>query len=302
MASSTPISKTGLNDDNVIFAANESEVERLDKQHKVVYAAMPQLVLAPIDLSKGGYHVLDQATGSGAYFDSNIIAVLTITGSWIRDVRQAAGDAQNTWVGTDIEDSYFPKDRPSDTSYHHQSMTEPWPVEWQGTFDLVHSRMALPGIGLHPLEEVVKNLVRLVKPGGWIQLVEMDWSGWEAGPTLGLFHDAMKQLVGMVTNGQGVDLRQRVTAIVEDAGLANLQHNIVSVPLGARAKENIKDLSLQSMFATATFARDTLKKLPPIDIAGDELESLPDKLVEELRGNGGEFKFFALWAQKPVTA
>lgn len=65
MTSSTSISKTGLNDDNVIFAANESEVERLDKQHKVVFAAMPQLVLAPIDLSRGGYRVLDQATGSG---------------------------------------------------------------------------------------------------------------------------------------------------------------------------------------------------------------------------------------------
>lgn len=65
MASSTSISKTGLNDDNVIFAANESEVERLDKQHRVVYAAMPQLVLAPIDLSKGSFRVLDQATASG---------------------------------------------------------------------------------------------------------------------------------------------------------------------------------------------------------------------------------------------
>jgi hypothetical protein len=65
MASSTSISKTGLNDDNVIFAANESEVERLDKQHRVVYAAMPQLVLAPIDLSKGRFRVLDQATASG---------------------------------------------------------------------------------------------------------------------------------------------------------------------------------------------------------------------------------------------
>jgi hypothetical protein len=68
MTSSTTISKTGLNDDNVIFAANESEVERLDKQHKVIYAAMPQLVLAPIDLVKGGYRILDQATGSGTYF------------------------------------------------------------------------------------------------------------------------------------------------------------------------------------------------------------------------------------------
>lgn len=66
MAFSNAISSYGLNDDNVIFAANESEVERLEKQHQVIYAAMPQLVLAPLDLSTGGFRVLDQATGSGA--------------------------------------------------------------------------------------------------------------------------------------------------------------------------------------------------------------------------------------------
>lgn len=65
MTSSTILSKTGLNDDNVIFAANESEVQRLDKQHRVIRAAMPQLVLAPVDLTSGGKRILDQATGSG---------------------------------------------------------------------------------------------------------------------------------------------------------------------------------------------------------------------------------------------
>jgi hypothetical protein len=60
-------SKTGKNDDNVIFGASQQEVERLDIQHKTIYAAMPKLVQAPIDLSKGGQRILDQATGSGAH-------------------------------------------------------------------------------------------------------------------------------------------------------------------------------------------------------------------------------------------
>ena len=72
--------------------------------------------------------------------------MLTKRGIWLRDVRQAAGGASNTWIGTDIEDSYFPKETTNDTPYHHQSMTESWPLQWQETFDLVHSRMALPGV------------------------------------------------------------------------------------------------------------------------------------------------------------
>ena len=52
--------------------------------------------------------------------------LIPLPGIWIRDVRAVTGGAQNTWVGTDIEDSYFPIDKPADTSYYHQSMTEPW--------------------------------------------------------------------------------------------------------------------------------------------------------------------------------
>ncbi|CAN9476254.1 unnamed protein product [Alternaria alternata] len=282
MPSSTSISKTGLNDDNVIFAANENEVQRLDKQHKAVYTAMPQLVLAPIDLAEGGYRVLDQATGSGI---------------WLRDVRQGTGGASNTWIGTDIEDSYFPKETPNNTSYHHQSMTEPWPRQWQGTFDLVHSRMALPGVGLSSLEDAVMNLVKLLKPGGWIQLVEMQWQDWDAGPVLQEFEKAMQQLVSMVTNGQGVDMREGLTALVEEAGLTKVQHAIIDVPVGVKAKEDLRELSLQSMFATASFATATLKKLRPAELEAD-IDSLPARLMEELRKTGGSYKLFAVWAQK----
>ncbi|CAN9376828.1 unnamed protein product [Alternaria alternata] len=272
MPSSTSISKTGLNDDNVIFAANENEVQRLDKQHKAVYTAMPQLVLAPIDLAEGGYRVLDQATGSGSYLRAEELFKAN-------------------------EESYFPKETPNNTSYHHQSMTEPWPLQWQGTFDLVHSRMALPGVGLSSLEDAVMNLVKLLKPGGWIQLVEMQWQDWDAGPVLQEFQKAMQQLVSMVTNGQGVDMREGLTALVEEAGLTKVQHAIIDVPVGVKAKEDLRELSLQSMFATASFATATLKKLRPAELEAD-IDSLPARLMEELRKTGGSYKLFAVWAQK----
>ncbi|KAJ4986247.1 hypothetical protein SVAN01_08294 [Stagonosporopsis vannaccii] len=284
MSSSSSISKTGLNDDNVIFAANESEAQRLDKQHKVIYAAMPQLVLAPVDLAQGGKRILDQATGSGI---------------WIRDMRRASRSSSNIWIGTDIEDDYFPRDNPADTSYHHQSMTEAWPVHWLSTFDLVHSRMALPGVGLNPLDEVVRNLISLVKPGGWIQLVEMEWEDWRAGPVLQEFQNVMRQLVSMVTNGQGINMREGLTESLRKAGLTNIESAIINVAVGSKATEEVRELSLQSMFATASFATDTLRKLPPID-TDTNLDSLPIRLVDELRDTGGVYNLFALWGQKPI--
>jgi hypothetical protein len=177
-------------------------------------------------------------------------------------------------------------------------MTEPWPLQWQETFDLVHSRMALPGVGLSSLEDAVTNLVKLVKPSGWIQLVEMQWQDWDAGPVLQEFQQAMRRLVGMVTNGQGVDMREGLTALFEKAGLTKVQHAIFAVPVGVKAKEDVRELSLQSMFATASFATATLKKLQPVELEAD-IDSLPARLVGELRKTGGSYKLFALWAQKP---
>ena len=97
-------------------------------------------------------------------------------------------------------------------------------------------------------------------------------------------------------------MRLRLTAMLEAAGMTNLQCKIVSVALRARAQKEIQDLSLQSMFATASFARDTLKKLPPIEIPSEVLDSMPEALVEELKEAGGEYRLFALWAQKPFSA
>lgn len=177
-------------------------------------------------------------------------------------------------------------------------MTEPWPLQWQETFDLVHSRMALPGVGLSSLEDAVMNLIRLVKPGGWIQLVEMQWQDWDAGPVLQEFQQAMQQLVGMVTNGQGVDMREGLTELFEKAGLTKVEHAIIDVPVGVKAKEDVRELSLQSMFATASFATATLKKLRPVELEAD-IDSLPARLMGELRKTGGSYKLFAVWAQKP---
>lgn len=130
----------------------------------------------------------------------------------------------------------------------------------------------------------------------------MEWDGWESGAQLSIFHDTMKQLVAMMTNNQGVDMRLQLMAMLEAAGTTNLQYKIVSVPLGARAQDEVQDLSLQSMFATASFARDTLRELPPIDAPSEVLDSMPDAVMEELKEADGEYRLFALWAQKPFSA
>jgi hypothetical protein len=57
-----------------------------------------------------------------------------------------------------------------------QNLVEPFPAEWNDGFDLVHQRFVTPLFVENEVQPIVARLVGAVKPGGWIQLVEMDFN------------------------------------------------------------------------------------------------------------------------------
>jgi hypothetical protein len=209
-------------------------------------------------------------------------------------------DPPNTWIGTDIEDAYFPKHPPADMSYFRQSMTEDWPKEWNGTFDFVHTRLAIPNCGTTPLPEAVKRLINLVKPGGWIQLIEMEWADWDLGPEGRVFHTAVRDLISMASNGQGLDLRELFIQLFKDAGLQNVGVDFFSTPFGARASERIRETSEKALMATVSSVSEQTKLMPPISIPREKLDAMPAKILEEAKEIGFEYRFFVVWAQRPI--
>jgi hypothetical protein len=161
--------------------------------------------------------------------------------------------------------------------------------------------MALSGVGVTPLEDAVKNLIALVKPGGWIQLVEMDWGNWKTGTEGTIFHNAIKDLFSTVSGGQGVDLREKLIPMFTEAGLENIDFTIITTPFGARASDKIRETSEASLFATSMGVSMATKMLPPISVPREQLDAMPHKLLAEAKKEGWESKHFVLWAQKPLS-
>ena len=98
-------------------------------------------------------------------------ANIAILGTWIRDFATTIAPVEHQLVGTDIDSTNFPRDPPASQTYQVQDISKPWPAEWKESFDLVHQRLALMAIGA-PASQMVQHLAALVKPGGWIQLIE----------------------------------------------------------------------------------------------------------------------------------
>jgi len=272
-----------LDEDNIIMEPGRGEIARLTLQQKILNKHMESLILAPLDLSKPGLRILDQATADGL---------------WLRDVA-AATNARHIYVGTDIVQSYFPKDPPPNFSFHIQSMNDPWPLDWKNSFDLVHSRFSLAGAGPRPIQEIVTAEVELVKPGGWIQIMELQLSDYSGcGPAMQKGY----KLIGNVFDAIGVghEFWKSLKQLLEDAGLEDIHHEVVTIQLGAgnNDPEMAKD-GILSMSANVAALVQATKHFPPMSIPEEELITLVDDVKEELSRDGGEWRFPVAWGRKP---
>lgn len=161
--------------------------------------------------------------------------------------------------------------------------------------------MAFVGVGSHPLQSTVKGLVDLVKPGGYIQLVEMDWDEWNAGPAGEEFMTACRDLFTMVTGGQAIDMLPKLIPMLKELGLEDIQYKKFPINFGALASEKVRDLSEKSLFSTVTGISMTSKMLPPGTLSPEQLDTLPEKLDKENKERGFMMNFFCLWGRKPAN-
>jgi hypothetical protein len=172
---------------------------------------------------------------------------------WIRDLQTSIApiDSLHSWTGTDIEVSYFPKDTPENTSYQVQNITKPWPEEWNGKFDLVHQRLALmvPGSEENTVK-VLRAYVNLLKPGGWVQLVEVrQWNKESDGQA---FKDLSICLSDMIkTIGASLEYIDRAKGWLQDLGLIDTQEQTVEANYGTREDREVQEIAKKAMLTTA---------------------------------------------------
>jgi hypothetical protein len=137
----------------------------------------------------------------------------------------------HTLIGTDINPGFFPPTPPLGLTYQVQDITKPWPADWMNGFDFVHSRLGLGGSGLFGVENVIKNMIGLVKPGGWIQLDEMDLEGEIKLPGLGGEVGRAIRALFKVTGLQW-DFAAHMKRWMIEAGLEGVEEKIVHVSYG----------------------------------------------------------------------
>ncbi|KAF2773341.1 putative methyltransferase SirN-like protein [Teratosphaeria nubilosa] len=269
----------------------QEELKRLRDMHHVYYrAAGDKLTLAPVDLQTKGLKILDSATADG---------------TWLQDVRKEAGEEvakTQAYVGTDLVPELFPDPRPEWLQFYRQSITAPWPEELKGQFDLVHQRQVLGFCGDFPINQAVANLAELAKPGGWVELTELSVDQSilnDTNPVGRKFFYMMEQL--WTLKGMGGNFGEQLKGWLEEAGLEDVEETLLKCKVGAQAQEGEEESSINGACGAAPMIIAMTKTLEGLQgFAPGELDSLGERLQQELREVGGTFHVFAVRGRVPA--
>lgn len=193
---------------------DENEMDREDiKHHITMLITKGQLHLAPIDPNP--QKILDIGTG---------------TGIWAIDMADTYPSAKV--IATDLS-PIQPVWVPPNLVFEIDDAEEDWPYK-QSSIDFIHARYLFHGIRDWP--KLLKQAIQVLKPGGWVELVEIhvipssyDNSLPENSQIMELYN-----LLAGIGGKIGIDLAvaQKFKAMMEAAGFEDVQEEVFDLPLG----------------------------------------------------------------------
>ncbi|PYH65786.1 class I SAM-dependent methyltransferase [Aspergillus vadensis CBS 113365] len=263
---------------------NEAEAERLNEQfdlttQNIGYLIHPNISAALLPTSR----IADIATGTGIF---------------LQKVAEIYPEA--TLHGSDISTALFPPATtlPPNVQLFPLDVLEPVPEHLVGTYDLVHVRLIVAGLLPSSWSGVVKNLCRLLKPGGALQWEECNFgSAWHLRGGENTTCSAARRLSKLFRDGIGEQLRHGWDSLDNNmlsAGLVNVGHDMVS---SDRIPGTRKAVSKNGMVALISFARKR-GGIPP-----EELESVVEQAYKDIdSGCYVRYDTHIFWGFRPKSS
>lgn len=197
--------------------ADLAEINRLDFQHYLLRSIFQGNYAAPI---RNPASILDVGTGTGrwAYEMAELFPGAKVVGV---DITPSPTD---TSAETGAADP-----RPRNYSFTSANVLESLPFP-DASFDFVHMRLLYSAIPHQRWPFVIGELVRVTRPGGWIESVESAVAV-NPGPVLARLSDTINSLIGR----RGIDPLDgaHVGEMLRAAGIGDVAERRIDVPIGS---------------------------------------------------------------------
>lgn len=271
-----------------VLSTDANESDRLVAQHYILRTAYEQDFSAPVraTLERGNAVVLDMGCGPG---------------TWAMEM--ATVFPRSTFVGID-QRAQYPRDiKPKNCHFRQYDLTQPLPLP-DNCIDYIFQRDLNWSLPAHQWALLMAEYLRVLKPGGWIELVEQDAESQSSGPNECALNDRL--LSGLSMRGQDPHAARRLAAILAVAGFRRAESQFQSLPLGWGQSHAANSNSSTSAFAKAVASHYafTLRSLQPwlaavMSITPDKYEQSIEQLPSEWRQTNAYVNWYCATAQKP---
>jgi ubiquinone/menaquinone biosynthesis C-methylase UbiE len=186
------------------------EDDRLNFQHHALFHAIGNHYIAPI--SSPLPMILDVGTG---------------TGIWASEMARLFPTAMV--IGLDLAASSFKQPPQENCVLRTGNVLTGLPFP-DALFSYTHQRLLVAGIPAEKWSGVVQELVRVTRPGGWVELVEIDNQMQNMGPETARMQDFMNS----VSSSLGFDWEviRHLGEMLTQAGLHHVEQQRIPIPVG----------------------------------------------------------------------
>ncbi|CAJ0844757.1 2316_t:CDS:2 [Entrophospora sp. SA101] len=112
------------------------------------------------------------------------------------------------FIGIDISPIYPSEIKPSNVKFQKVNVIQGLPFP-DNHFDFVYQRFLVMSLTPSQIEILINELLRVLKPGGWLEIMEAGIGTLNQGPAQKLLMDAVKKLVNSNNLVFGVDIYQK---------------------------------------------------------------------------------------------
>ncbi|ORY40241.1 S-adenosyl-L-methionine-dependent methyltransferase [Rhizoclosmatium globosum] len=200
-----------------ILPIDEIEQTRLELQHKMLRLAFGEDVICP------------EARKLIRSHQTKVLDVGCANGAWM-DALFSAGNVNCEYHGVDIAANWFDGGMICGARLEVGNVLERLPYP-DNLFDYVHQRNLILAIPKRKWVDVISELCRVTRPGGWIELVECDAVVFHDGPA----SQAVMKPLNEAYEKRGFDnlLGSSLYDYANDSGmLVNVETKMVSIPVG----------------------------------------------------------------------
>ncbi|KAI9318953.1 S-adenosyl-L-methionine-dependent methyltransferase [Dichotomocladium elegans] len=256
------------------------EYDRLQRQHYLLKSARKANAWAPVDFSQP-LTILDVGTGNGI---------------WALEMAQR--EVHCNVIGLDVRVPLDHAIRPKNLRYVQADLHQQWPLE-SDSVDFIFQRNVSPEIQRNQWVSLYQEMMRVLKPGGLIEILEPDPTPHNPGPVQQAFEAFLH------TKWDKANLSFDFAASIEDwlheTGFQLIETKTLDIPIGEWPEEpELKQFGFINMETQKLFFRNRKYEFSSQwGFSSEEYDRAVQDILEEFEEYHGFSRYHAWIAKKP---